>query len=38
MDMPGIPRLRAWDAAQEQEKKKPRQRFMDEAWPGVKPS
>ena len=37
MDMPGFLRLRAWDATREQEKKKPRQRFIDEVWPGMKP-
>ena len=35
MDMLGFLRLRAWDAAREQEK--PRQRFIDEVWPGLKP-
>ena len=37
MDMLGFLRLRAWDARREQEKKKPRQRFIDEVWPGMKP-
>ena len=37
MDMLGFLRLRAWDAHREQEKKKPRYRFIDEVWPGVKP-
>ncbi|MBR3099357.1 MAG: hypothetical protein IKH18_07275 [Clostridia bacterium] len=37
MDMLGFLRLRAWDAQREQEKKKPRQCFIDEVWPGVKP-
>lgn len=37
MDMLGFLRLRAWDAEREQEKKRPRQRFIDEVWPGVKP-
>ena len=36
-DLPGFPRLRAGHAAREQEKKNPRQRFMDEVWPGMKP-
>ena len=36
MDMLGFLRLRAWDAQREQEKKKPRQRFIDEVWPGMK--
>ena len=35
MDMLGFLRLRAWDATREQEKKRPRQRFIDEVWPGV---
>ena len=37
MDMLSFLSLRAWDAAREQEKKKPRQRFIDEVWPGVNP-
>lgn len=37
MDMLGFLRLRAWDAQREAEKKNPRQRFIDEVWPGVKP-
>lgn len=37
MDMLGFLRLRAWDATREQEKKKPRHRFIDEVWPGMKP-
>ena len=37
MDMLGFLRLRAWDARREQEKKKPRHRFIDEVWPDVKP-
>ena len=37
MDMLGFLRLRAWDAQREAEKKKPRQRFIDEVWPRVKP-
>ena len=36
MDMLGFLRLRAWDAQREHEKKKPRQRFIDEVWPGMK--
>ena len=32
MDMLGFLRLRAWDATREQEKKKPRQRCLDEVW------
>ena len=34
MDMLGFLRLRAWDATREQEKKKPRQRFIDESLAG----
>ena len=34
MDMLGFLRQRAWDVTREQEKKKPRQRFIDEVWPG----
>ena len=37
MAMLGFLRLGAWDATREQEKKKPRQHFIDEVWPGVKP-
>jgi len=37
MDMLGFLRLRAWDAQREAEKKKLRQRFIDEVWPRVKP-
>ena len=37
MDMLGFLRLRAWDPTREQEKKRPRQRFIDEVCPGVKP-
>jgi hypothetical protein len=37
MDMLGFLRLRAWDAQREHEKKKPRQRFIDEVRPGLKP-
>ena len=37
MDMLGFLRLRAWDATREQGRKKPRQRFIDEVWPGMKP-
>ena len=37
MDMPGFLRVRAWNARREQDKMKPRRRFIDEVWPGVKP-
>ncbi len=36
MDMPGFLRLRAWSISRKTEKKKPRQRFIDEVWPGMK--
>ena len=36
-DLPGFLRLRAWAARRKSEKKKPRQRFIDEVWPRVKP-
>ena len=38
MDMLGFLRLRTWEVIREQEKKRPRQRFIDEVWPGAKPS
>ena len=34
-DGPAFLRPRAWDAARMQEKKKPRQRSIDGAWPGA---
>jgi len=37
MDLPGFLRIRAWNARQEQKKKEPRRRYIDEVWPGVKP-
>lgn len=37
MDMPGLLRVRAWHARREQDKKKPRLRYIDEVWPEVKP-
>ena len=33
MDMPGFLRVRAWYARREQNKKKPRRRYIDEVWP-----
>ena len=36
MDMPGFFRVRAWKASRE-ETKRPRRRYIDEVWPGVKP-
>ena len=32
MDMPGFLKMRAWNAKQEQKKRKPRQRYIDEVW------
>ena len=37
MDMPGFLKMRAWNAKQEQKKKEPRQRYIDEVWSGLKP-
>ncbi|MEE0365744.1 MAG: hypothetical protein UD575_12855 [Oscillospiraceae bacterium] len=37
MDLPGFLRIRAWNARQEQKKKEPRRRYIDEVWPGLKP-
>ena len=37
MDMREFLHLRTWDARMEQEKQKPRHRFVDEVLPGVKP-
>ena len=37
MDMRGFLRVRAWHARREQDKKKPRRRYIDEVWPEVKP-
>ena len=36
MDMPGFLRIRAWNARREQDKAKPRRRFIDEVWPDLK--
>ena len=38
MDMPGFLKMRAWNARQEQKKKEPRQRYIDEVWSGLKPA
>ena len=38
MDMPGFLKIRAWNAKQEQKKKEPRQRYIDEVWSGLKPA
>ena len=37
MDMPGFLKMRAWNVRQEQKKKEPRQRYIDEVWPSLKP-
>ena len=37
MDMPGFLKIRAWNAKREQEKKAPRQRYIDEVWTELKP-
>ena len=37
MDMPGFLKMRAWNARQEQKKKEPRQRYIDEVWSEMKP-
>lgn len=36
MDMPGFLKIRAWNANREQEKKAPRQRYIDEVWTELK--
>ena len=38
MDMPGFLKIRAWNAKQEQKKKEPRQRYIDEVWSSLSPS
>ena len=37
MDMPGFLKIRAWNVRQEQKKKEPRQRYIDEVWSSLKP-
>ena len=37
MDMPGFLKMRAWNVRQEQKKKEPRQRYIDEVWSSLKP-
>ena len=37
MDMLGYFQIRAWKAQQEQEKKTPRHRYIDEVWSNLKP-
>ncbi len=36
-DLLGFLRIRAWNARQEQDEKKPRPRPIDEVWPNVAP-
>ena len=38
MDMPGFLKMRARNARQEQKKKEPRQRYIDEVWSSLSPS
>ncbi len=38
MDMLGFLKIRAWNAKQEQKKKEPRQRYIDEVWSSLSPS
>lgn len=37
MDMIGYLKIRAWNARRAQKKKAPRQRYIDEVWPSLKP-
>ena len=37
MDMPGYLKIRAWHANREKKQKEPQRRFIDEAWPNLKP-
>ena len=37
MDMLGFLRIRCWKARQEQKKKEPAPRYIDEVWPNLKP-
>ena len=37
MDMIGYLKIRAWNAIRAQKKKAPRQRYIDEVWPSLKP-
>ena len=38
MDMPGFLKMREWNANQEQKKREPRQRYIDEVWSNLKPT
>ena len=37
MDMLGFLKVRAWNSNRAKEKAEPKQRFIDEVWPGLKP-
>ena len=37
MDFIGFLRIRAWEAKQKKEKKKPRRKYIDEVWKSLKP-
>lgn len=37
MDMVGYLKLRAWNAQQDQQKKAPKRRYIDEVWSNLKP-
>ena len=37
MNMQGFLKMRAWNARQNQKKKEPRQRYIDEVWSSLKP-
>ena len=37
MDMLGYLRIRAWKASREKTKREPVRRFIDEAWPSLRP-
>ena len=37
MDMLGFLKVRAWNSSRAKEKVEPKQRFIDEVWPGLKP-
>ena len=37
MDMLGFLRVRAWNSNREKERAAPRERYIDEVWPGLKP-
>ena len=37
MDMLGFLQVRAWNSSRAKEKAEPKQRFIDEVWPDLKP-